>query len=260
MTDPRGRFSNRVEDYRRYRPGYPAGVIRTLEQAGALSRDGTVADVGSGTGILTGLLLAAAQTVYAIEPNAPMRHAAEEELGTYPGFRSVDATAEATTLPDASVDLVTAGQAFHWFDPAAARREFLRILHSGGQVALVWNERLTDTPFLDAFENLLLRHSVDYTTVDHRQVTPDTLAPFFGPGGYRSAVFPNEQRFDREGLRGRLLSSSYVPPADHPGFPAMIEEMERIFAAHQEGGRVAFRYETKLFWGPLTGSTASLRG
>ncbi|MFM1850906.1 MAG: hypothetical protein RIS54_590 [Verrucomicrobiota bacterium] len=149
--DATGRFSDRVEAYVRYRPGYPADLISTLVAEAQLGPDSVVADVGSGTGIFTALLLPDTGTVHAIEPNAPMRTWAESTMGAEPKFHSHGTPAEATGLPDASVDLVTAAQAFHWFDPVATRREFARILKPGGQVALIWNERLTDTtPFLRA--------------------------------------------------------------------------------------------------------------
>jgi SAM-dependent methyltransferase len=249
--DPRLRFSDRVGDYRATRPGYPPRLLDELREQGALFPDAAVADVGSGTGILTRLLLEAGHPVFAVEPNDAMRRAAEEDLENFRGFHSVAGSAEATTLPGGSVDLVTAAQAFHWFDRAAARSEFGRILRPGGQVALVWNERLTGTPFLDAYEALLLRVSIDYTVVDHRRVDAPSLEAFFGPAGYRASTFPNEQRFDLAGLKSRLGSSSYVPPEGHPGHAGMMEALEAIFAEHQSEGRVVFRYETKLYTGRL---------
>lgn len=251
-SDSTRRFSDRVADYVRYRPGYPAELGATLRREAGLGPGSEAADVGSGTGISAELLLAAGATVHAVEPNPDMRRAAEERLGDRPGFHSVDGTAEATTLPEASVELVTAGQAFHWFDHDAARSEFARILRPAGRVALFWNARRTQgTPFLRAYEELLQRFGTDYRQVDHTQLGHDVFSAFFA-GPYRSWTFPNHQVFDFDGLRGRLLSSSYTPAADHPDREPMLRELRRIFERHQDDGRVRFDYDTELHLGRVT--------
>jgi hypothetical protein len=190
--------------------------------------------------------------VHAVEPNREMREAAEAWLGADLRFHSVAGTAEASTLPDRSVELVAAGQAFHWFDVTAARREMARVLRSPtGRVALFWNARRPDaTPFLRGYEQLLLRHAIDYREVNHRNIDAATLQGFFG-GGYETRVFPTEQAFDFQGLKGRLLSSSYAPPPGHPGHEPMVAALQELFAAHQEGGEVRFLYDTELFFGAL---------
>jgi SAM-dependent methyltransferase len=248
-----GRFSDRVDDYVRYRPSYPAGVIDTLKREAGLGPRTVVADIGSGTGLFTRQLLHHAARVFAAEPNGPMRAAAERALADQTGFSSIDGTAEATGLPAGSVDLVTAAQAFHWFDPAACRREFARILRPGSAVALVWNERQTaTTPFLTAYEALLKRHALGYDQVNHINVDPARLAAFYGPAGYAITGFPNEQHFDQPGLQGRLLSSSYAPKPGHPGHAPMMAGLAEIFALHAETGTVALRYTTKLYLGRLS--------
>lgn len=252
-SDPTRRFSDRVADYVRYRPGYPEEVVEALAREAGLAPGSAVADVGSGTGISAALFLRFGCTVFGVEPNREMRLAAERQLASFPRFRSVDGTAEATGLPDASVDLVVAAQAFHWFHPEPTRREFARVLRPGGRVALLWNTRLTDaSPFLRAYEDLLHRFGTDYGQVDHRRVDAAALREFFG-GDFRSLSFPNEQRFDLAGAKGRLLSSSYAPPPGHPDHEPMLRELERIFAEHQEDGRVRFEYDTELhFAAPAT--------
>lgn len=251
--DSKSRFSTRVENYVRYRPGYPQEVIATLQKECGLSHTSVVADVGSGTGLLTRLFLEAGCRVYGVEPNAEMRAAGERLLGGFPRFTSCDGSAEQTGLPDASVDFVTAGQAFHWFRPAATRQEFLRILRPGGWVALAWNERRVDsTPFLMAYEALLQQYATDYNQVDHRNVedSPEIIPTFFG-GAYQKARFDNQQIFDFDGLRGRLLSSSYAPEAEHPNHAPMLAELRHIFDRYQRDGKVAFDYQTDLFYGRL---------
>ena len=216
-VDSTTRFSDRVADYSRYRPAYPDALLTVLRREMGLSQASIIADIGSGTGISSELLLRIGCTVFAVEPNAEMRSAAEARLGNEPRFRSVAARAEATTLADRSVDAVTAGQAFHWFAAREARPEFIRILRPGGTVALFWNTRRTGgSPFLSVYERLLQQFATDYLQVNHRNVSTPDLRAFFG-GDYEARVFPNEQIFDFDGLRGRLLSSSVRARTRAPG-------------------------------------------
>jgi SAM-dependent methyltransferase len=250
MRDPTKRFSSRVENYISYRPSYPQALIDLLAAECGLGSDSTIADLGSGTGILSDLLLRRGYQVIGVEPNDEMRGAAERLLRHHQRFRSVTATAEATTLPDHSVDLITASQAFHWFDQQRFRAECVRILKPGGYVVLIWNDRRTDSsPFLQAYERLLLTHGTDYTAVNHKQLDDRSMIAFFGPGCFQKARFDNQQRFDFAGLRGRLLSSSYVPDVDHPGYQPMLDELRAIFQQHQTDGQVVFEYDTIMYYG-----------
>lgn len=252
MSDSLTRFSNRSDDYVKFRPGYPADVIQILESDCGLREASVVADVGSGTGILSELLLQNGNSVFAVEPNAAMRQAAEGLLSGYEEFKSIDATAEATTLESGSVDFVTAAQAFHWFDRVRAKKEFRRILEPGGWVVLIWNERRLDsTAFLRAYEELLLRFGTDYEKVRHEKVASE-IAEFFSPGSFKLQTLENAQHFDFESLKGRLLSSSYAPEGDHPKFGSMLNELEVIFNANQTNGSVSFEYDTKVYYGHLS--------
>jgi ubiquinone/menaquinone biosynthesis C-methylase UbiE len=247
---PEKRFSNRVADYVKYRPGYPPEVLDLLRAKTGLSEDSVVADIGSGTGISAEYLLRAGCSVHAVEPNADMRAAAEQMLRGRPGFHSVAGSATATTLPVQSVDLIVAAQAFHWFPREATRAEFDRILKPDGWVALIWNVRKVDTsPFLVAYEALLVKHATDYGQVRHELVDGEVLGSFFRDGKFSSTSFPNAQHFDYEGLKGRLLSSSYAPALGQPGHQEMITDLERIFAEHQVGGMAAIAYDTWVHWG-----------
>ena len=249
--DPTRRFSSRVEDYIRYRPSYPAGVFTWLAAECGLCAQSHIADIGAGTGILTGLFLDLRCRVFAVEPNADMRAAAERQLSDNPRFHSVDGRAEATTLPHASVDFVTAAQAFHWFDPPPTRAEFQRILRPGGWVVLIWNERLVTPGFLTEYEEMLLRLSSDYGRVDHRRIDSAEITRFFGDRAWRTASFPNPQDFDWQGIRGRLLSSSYAPLPGSPQYIPMMDKLEEIFTRHNRGGMVKVLYETKMYVGQL---------
>ena len=250
--DPTQRFTDRVSAYARSRPSYPPELIRTLQAFAGLNATATVADVGSGTGLLTRLLLPHCARVHAIEPNAAMRAEAERLGGEWPGFVSHDATAEATGLANASIDLITAAQAFHWFEPARTRHEFRRILRADGQVALIWNDRQTDTtPFLAGYEGLLLRHGRNYSAISHSHIDHDRLTGFFGGASPVTRRIPYEQVLDYPGLEARLLSSSYVPNVGEPGYDAMLADLRELFARHQVGGRVTLRYDTRVHYGRM---------
>ena len=210
--------------------------------------------MGSGTGILTELFLRNGNRVFAVEPNAMMRNSAETLLSKYVHFKSVDGAAEATTLDSSSIDFVTAAQAFHWFAQSQARVEFARILKPNGWVALIWNERRLDsTPFLRAYEQLLLQYGTDYQKVRHENVTGQ-IADFFAPQVFRQISFENNQTFDFNSLLGRVLSSSYTPEPNHPSFEPMIVSLRQIFEEYQQGGTIAFDYDTRVYLGQLSKS------
>ena len=248
-ADSTQRFSSRVENYVRYRPSYPPEVINTLEDDCGLTRDSVVAEIASGTGIFTKLLLEHGNRVFGIEPNADMRRAGEELLRSYPNFTSLSGTAEATTLPPRSVDLVTAAQAGHWFDAAKSRTEFTRILKPGGWLVLLWNERNIDsTPFLRDYEQLLLKYGTDYEEIRHEHTA---VADFFSPNPYQEQTFELRQEFDYAGVEGRLLSSSYAPGPGHANHEPVLHELHRLFDLHQDSGKIAFEYTTRLYYGQL---------
>jgi SAM-dependent methyltransferase len=249
--DPTRRFSDRVAHYVRYRPGYPPALMDVFRQELGLEPSHSVADVGSGTGKLSELLLRNGNAVFGIEPNREMREAAEAALREFPRFSSVDGSAESTGLEADSVDHVVAAQAFHWFRADEARMEFARIGRPGSWTALVWNRRLESSPFLRAYESLLHRFSLDYAAVDHRKKSdPGTLRGFFG-GGHHRAALSNAQSLDWAGLRGRVLSSSYAPLPGQSDHDAMFRELQRTFDAYHQDGRVTFEYETEVYWGRL---------
>lgn len=251
MLDSVKRFSDCVDNYSKYRPGYPAEIIDLLASECALTTNSIVADMGSGTGILSELFLRKGNRVFGVEPNTEMRLVAERALSEYPNFVSIDGTAEATRLTEHSVDFVTAGQAFHWFDEERSRDEFIRIMKPDGWVVLAWNERRLDsTPFLREFEAFLVRFGTDYQRVRHENVQYD-LDPFFAPAGCRLASFENFQEFDLEGFTGRVLSSSYVPKPGNPNYQPMLNGIKEIFSTHQKNGKVIIEQDTKLYYGHL---------
>jgi len=251
-TDPTQRFSTRVDNYVEYRPHYPPEVLDILREECGLLPSHVVADVGSGTGLLTVLFLRNGNRVYAMEPNDAMREAAERDLRDYPTFVSVAARAEDTTLPCASVDMVTAGQAFQWFDHGAARTEVARILTPGGWVILVWNRRRTAEGSLQqAMQEAMRRFIPDYEETRRRHSDEGAIRDFYGPGGFGLRTCANQQVLGWPALRGNLLSHSSVPEPGQAGHEKIMAELRRLFEAHQQDGRVVLEYDTKVYFGRL---------
>lgn len=248
MTNTVERFSDRVENYVKYRPDYPREIVGYLAANCGLSRESVVADVGCGTGISCLMFLENGNRVIGVEPNAHMRAAAVEFLSGFPRFESVDGTSDVTNVETDSIDMVVAAQAFHWFDPEKTRPEFHRILRRNGHIVLIWNERQIDTtPFLIEYEAFLLKYANDYGNVRHENIADAELSGFFQQD-YASVTFPNEQIFDLNGLKGRMLSASYMPNETADVFPAMIEELEMLFANHAENGKIKVLYDTKVYF------------
>jgi SAM-dependent methyltransferase len=252
FADAKQRFSNRVADYVRYRPGYPAAMLDLLRTECALRPGHVIADIGSGTGLLSKLFLENGNRVYGVEPNLEMRQAGEEYLHSFSTFTSVTGSAEATALGDASADFISAGQAFHWFDPQAARREFLRILRPNGWVVITWNDRrMEEAQLTREYEDLLERYGIDYKRVKDAYPESEDIRSFFAAGGFSARDLPNQQILGWEGFRGRLRSSSFAPTESHPNFAPMMAELDRIFRAHQRDGRVRMEYFTRVYFGQL---------
>ena len=251
VKDSTHRFSSRVGNYVRYRPAYPSAVLDLLTSDCGLTAASVIADIASGTGIFTRMLLENGNRVFGVEPNAEMRNAGDEFLRAYPHFTSVAGTAEATTLADHSDDFVTAAQAAHWFDPEKARRESIRICRRGGWTVLLWNERRTgSTPFLRAYEQMLVEYGTDYQDVRSERTT-EQIETFFAPSRYKVRTFDYRQDFDYPALEGRLLSSSYTPQAGDAQYAPMLRELRRLFDAYQINDRVTFEYDTRVYYGQL---------
>jgi SAM-dependent methyltransferase len=247
---PVERFGPRAAVYAKARPGYPAPLIGLLLRETPLTASSLVADIGSGTGFSARPFVELGFQVAAVEPNAEMRAIAEAALGGSPCFRSVSGTAEQTQLDAMSVDLIVAATAFHWFRPDEARAEFRRILRPSGVVALMWNRRAREaSAFMAAYDRLLREYCAEYTEgwAQQREDFGGLAGGFLGVG-HQEAHFPHEQQMSLESLTARLLSASYAPMPDQPGYQPMMTSLEAMFADHQEDGQVTFHYDACVYW------------
>lgn len=250
MMDDRGeRFTGRTSDYSRSRPQYPQEILEVLLREKAIGKDSIIADIGSGTGKLAQLFLDGGYEVKCIEPNQEMRAQAAKDLQAYPRKSIMDGTAESTGLEDHSVDLVAAGQAFHWFDPAASSREFHRILKTGGRVALVWNDRVeSQGDFNSDYEQVCRTYSHGYHKSGSLSLDRSAIDKFFG-GKIKEFTIENNQSLGLDGIKGRYLSASYSLSPEDSRYGEALRKLESAFSRHSTGGVVRIRYETKLFLG-----------
>lgn len=248
MSDTIERFSNRVENYVKYRPRYPKKVLELFEKEMNLRKSSVVADIGSGTGISARMFLENGNPVFGVEPNEAMRAAAENFLKDFPNFESINGTAENTTLSGESVDFVVAAQAFHWFDKMKTRQEFKRILKDKGFVALIWNERQLDSnDFLRDYEHFLIKFGTDYEQTRHDNVSEKYLRDFFQTD-FAQKSFPNIQTLDFTGLKGRMLSASYMPTEKDLRFESMIAELQSLFAEYEKDSKIDILYTTNIYY------------
>ena len=244
--DPKKRFSSRVENYIKYRPNYPQEIITFLKEKGILLNNSIIADIGSGTGILSELFLKEGNLVYGVEPNPDMRKASETLLEDYSNFTSINGSAESTGLNDSSVNLITAGQAFHWFDINEAKKEFVRILRPNGFVIIIWNNRRkSGNNFSSDYEKLMRKYGTDYNLVRKSEINIDNFYK------YKKKMFYIFQKLDYPGLKGRFLSASYIPLDDDPNFNEMIIELKLVFDENQKDGFVKLEYDTELYYGMI---------
>lgn len=246
------RFSGTVNNYVKYRPGYPAEILAFMEKELGIAENMEVADLGSGTGKLAALFVKNGMRTFAIEPNEAMRLAAEQLLGGYSSFVSINGTAENTGLSDQSVDLITAGQAFHWFDIEKCRAECLRILRPGGWALLIWNKRIDErTRFMQAYNTFLENYSTDYQDINLRRISQGHFEHFFGGTHYQQANFHHYQEFDLDGVIGRYLSCSYALGQNHPRYAEAMDNLEILYDDHKVDNHVKMWYRTEIYYGKL---------
>lgn len=247
MSDNTKRFSDRVTDYIKYRPNYPKEIVDILEQVMKLNKTKKIADIGSGTGISSIPFLKRNYTVIGVEPNREMKAAAEQILSDFKNFKSVEGTAENTNIAGKSVDLIFSGQAFHWFDMEKSKIEFNRILKDNGNLVLVWNSRSSKSSFQKEYEKALFDNIEEYKLVNHRNINESEISNFFFPKTMNKICLDNKQILDLQGLKGRLLSSSYCPKSGEY-YNKLMKKIEQIFEKYQVNNEIEFEYETQIFW------------
>lgn len=246
MLNSTTRFSNRVEDYAKYRPNYPLEVIDLLKSKFNLSSSHTIVDVGSGTGISSELFLKNGNTVFGVEPNDKMRLEAEKNLAHYGAFKSVNGVSNNANISNKCADFIVVAQAFHWFEPVSTKAEFKRILKDNGLVVILFNDRATKgSPFAEQYEALLNEFGSDYKEVKHKNVGEKRHKEFLGE--YQEFHFSNHQDFNFEALLGRLKSSSYAPKEGDIRFDEMVKVLRRIFDDNCKNGLIRMEYDTQLF-------------
>ncbi len=243
------RFSDRVTDYIRYRPQYPLEMIEQLEQIVGLTPVFTIADIGSGTGLSAQRFVEAGNLVYGVEPNFEMREASRTFFQGNRNFKAIDGTAEQTTLVTKSIDLIFCGQAYHWFDFEQTKLEFDRILKPNGAIVLAWNERCTTDPLQQEYEQMMRDLIPEYHKVTQKNIDTANITAFLAPRAVEIVSLTNQQIFNLEELKGRLLSSSYAPKEGDERYVEVMQALEQIFEKYQEDGTVVFRYDTKLYIG-----------
>jgi SAM-dependent methyltransferase len=240
------RFSDRVDDYIKYRPGYPEQIIEILANKIGLNQNSIIADIGSGTGISTNLFLKNGNKVFGVEPNKEMRESAELIFGANSSFISVNGTAEKTNLKERSIDLIFSAQAFHWFNANDTKKEFERILRPGGYIVIVWNVRKENDGFQKEYESIL-KSIPEYNAVTHKNITDKEMSDFFAPASMQKLVLPNYQELNLDGLKGRLKSSSYCPKEGFE-FERIMREIELLFYRFEKQAVIKFEYDTNVYW------------
>lgn len=252
-TNSTERFSKTVDNYVKYRPGYPQDLVYFMQKQLGLKPDSLLADVGAGTGKLAELFVKTGIQTFGVEPNGPMREAAQALLGDYPNFVNSEGTAERTGLPDQSVDFITAAQAFHWFDVKKFRSECLRILKSDGWVLLIWNKRMDErSPFMEAYNTFLENYSTDYNEINLRRINTAHFEQFYGHSDYQMHHLVHYQHFDLDGVMGRYLSCSYAYDAAHPKYDQAMQKLESIYQQHELDNHIKMWYKTAITYGKMS--------
>jgi len=240
------RFTDRVVDYEKFRPSYPKEIIQVLKEQIGLNKKWLIADIGSGTGLSTQLFLENGNDVFAVEPNRGMRESLVHHFKTYRNLIALNATAENTSIESGCVDLIFAGQSFHWFDRAACQKEFERILTENGHMVFVWNQRDPEDAFQQEYEHFLRNHIPSYQSVSHKNISDDDLKHFFGIRPMTKVSLPNQQIFDLRSFLGRVRSSSYFPKEQDDN-KTLYDDLRLLFDKYAISERIVFKYITEIY-------------
>lgn len=245
------KFNGMGKVYSKYRPSYPLNFVDYLFTDVGMSQSSIIADVGSGTGILTRQLLEKGSNVYGIEPNADMRVIAETNLNNFPGFTSVSGSAENTTIDDNSVDYITVAQAFHWFDREKFKKECQRILKPEGKVILVWNTRDNENELVIENYEVNRKYCPNFKGFSdgmYGKTNNDDFSDFFN-GEYETKVFLNNLIFDMDGFIGRNLSASYALKSNDAQYNDYVNELKKIYEKYSNNGQLIMPNLTRSYVG-----------
>jgi len=245
------RFSQRAENYDKFRPSYPHALLQFLHAAIPITPELMIADIAAGTGIFTEQITAWGNQVYVVEPNRSMRQMAHRRLAACGQCTFLDGTAESTGLLEDSVDLFVSAQAFHWFDLVKTRAEFERVGRNSPHVAIVWNLRNTKSAFEMGYEDFIRTYATDYLKVSQRKMDTLEVRSFFAPSSSLYRVFGHIDWLTQEQLVGRTLSYSFLPDETSPVLPEMLAALTALFQTHQRDGKVRLSYKTRLFVGRI---------
>jgi SAM-dependent methyltransferase len=245
------KFNSKGTVYSKARPSYPDTLFSYLLAKRVIDKNTVAADIGSGTGIFTIELSKFTNSVFAVEPNDDMRVIAEEKYKTIANITSVNATAENTSLPDCSVDLITVAQAFHWFDRELFRNECKRILNPSGKVVLVWNDRDTNSEIIQDNFAVNKKFCKDFKgSSNGMDFSKDAFFDFFY-GNFELVEFQNDIIYNREDFIARNLSSSYAPKENDSIYDDYINAIEEVFEKHQSNGTLKYPYITRCYFGEI---------
>ncbi|OOG16976.1 hypothetical protein BWD42_15985 [Sphingobacterium sp. CZ-UAM] len=240
------RFTDRVVDYEKFRPNYPKEIIQILSEKIGFNKRWLVADIGSGTGLSTQLFLENGNDVFAVEPNREMRESLVHHFKTYRNLIALNTTAEDTSIESGCVDLIFAGQSFHWFDRNACYKEFNRILTKSGHIVLVWNQRDPTDAFQQEYEQFLRQHIPTYQSVSHKNISDEDLRDFFVDRPMTKVSLQNQQVFDLKSFLGRVRSSSYFPK-DGDENKTLYDDLRLLFEKYAISKRIVFKYITEIY-------------
>jgi ubiquinone/menaquinone biosynthesis C-methylase UbiE len=244
------RFSGRVQAYLAYRPRFPREIVPFLREHGALRSGAVIADVGAGTGMLAEIFLEAGHRVLAVEPNVEMLEACRVLAAQHPALEVVEGSAEATTLPDASVDLIAVGRAMHWFDWPRAHREFQRILKPGGWVLVATNgHRDSGAPVSNRLSEILRKWRTDSAEADTRRDFSDRLQEFLDTSSWQRTTLHHAMTVDFATLLGYAESLTAIPRPGERGYDGMVAELRAVFEEYQRDGMLVTPLACQLFLG-----------
>ena len=247
------KFTGKADIYAKYRPTYPDSFIKYLYHDIGFNNNSVIADIGSGTGILTELLLKQGSTVYGIEPNEDMRKSAEITLSLYSNFHSVNATAEQTDRPDLSVNYITAAQAFHWFDRKRFKSECQRILCKNGLVVLVWNSRDNTSDLVKENDLINRKFCPNFKGFSGgmRGESPEEYRDFFKNGLCEYKIFNHDLLFDEDGFIGRNMSASYAPRPTEYNYEPYVSALKQLFEKYNASGILCMPNLTRSYVGQV---------